>query len=370
MDPRNTQLAKNLVNYSVKLQKGEKILIETVGTETEDLIKEIVKAVYEVGGIPYVNITLPAIQRELLMYSTEETLALRAESEQQFMAQMDAYIAVRSGDNLFELSDVPTDKMNAYHKVMRPVTETRVNDTRWVVLRYPSASMAQSAKMSKAAFAEFYYNVCCLDYAKMDRAEDALVALMNKTDRVHITGPGTDLRFSIKGIQAIKCSGECNIPDGEVYTAPVKDSVEGYITYNTGSMQNGFAFENVRLEFEKGKIVNSTANDTERITKIFDRDEGARYIGEFAIGFNPYIIEPMFDTLFDEKIAGSFHFTPGNSYANESDNGNRSALHWDLVSIQTPECGGGEIWFDDVLIRKDGRFVIAELECLNPENLV
>ena len=368
MDPRNTQLAKNLVNYSVKLQPGEKILIETVGTETENLIKEIVKEVHAVGGLPYVNITLPSIQRELLMHTSEETLAVKAELDAQFMSQMDAYIAVRSGDNLFELSDVPTENMNAYNIATRPVLTTRLGK-KWVVLRYPNASMAQSAKMSKAAFAEFYYNVCCLDYAKMDRAEDALVALMNKTDRVHIKGPGTDLRFSIKDIPAIKCSGECNIPDGEVYTAPVIDSVEGHVTYNIGSMQNGFAFENVRLAFEKGKIVSSTANDTERITAIFDRDPGARFIGEFAIGFNPYITLPMYDTLFDEKIAGSFHFTPGNAYE-IADNGNRSALHWDLVSIQTPEYGGGEIWFDGVLIRKDGRFVIPELECLNPENLV
>ena len=368
MDLRNTKLAKTLVNYSVQLEKGEKILIETIGTETADLIQEIVKEVYAVGGIPYVNITVPSIQREILMNITEESAKLKAEIDLAFMEKMDAYIAVRSGDNLFELSDVPTENMNINSKVNRAVLDTRLGK-KWVVLRYPSASMAQSAKKSKAAFENFYYDVCCLDYAKMDKAEEALVALMNKTDRVHIKGPGTDLRFSIKDIPAIKCSGDRNIPDGEVYTAPVKDSVEGYVTYNIPSLQNGFAFDNVRLEFEKGKIIKSTSNDTERITKIFDRDEGARYIGEFAIGFNPYITEPMYDTLFDEKIAGSFHFTPGNAY-DEAFNGNKSALHWDLVSIQTPEYGGGEIWFDDVLIRKDGRFVVPELECLNPENLV
>ena len=368
MDPRNTQLAKNLLSYSVNLQKGEKILIETVGTEPEDLIKAIVKEVYEVGGIPYVNITIPSIQRELLMHITEEDALLLAHLDNEMMKQMDAYISVRSGDNLFELSDVPPENMNMHLRANRQVLETRLGK-KWVVLRYPSASMAQSAKMSKTAFAEFYYNVCCLDYAKMDKAEDALVALMNKTDRVHIKGPGTDLRFSIKDIPAVKCSGDRNIPDGEVYTAPVKDSVEGHVTYNIPSLQDGFAFEHVRLDFEKGKIVKSTANDTDRITKIFDRDEGARYIGEFAIGFNPYITLPIYDTLFDEKIAGSFHFTPGNAYESAF-NGNRSALHWDLVCIQTPEHGGGEIWFDDVLIRKDGRFVVPELDCLNPEQLI
>ena len=160
-----------------------------------------------------------------------------------------------------------------------------------------------------------------------------------------------------------------NIPDGEVYTAPVKNSVNGFITYNTPSIQSGVTYENIRLEFVKGKIVNATANDTEKLNKVLDTDEGARYIGEFAIGVNPYITTPMKDTLFDEKIKGSFHFTPGNSY-DDAFNSNHSAIHWDLVCIQTPEYGGGEIWFDDCLIRKDGFFVISELEGLNPQNLL
>ena len=161
-----------------------------------------------------------------------------------------------------------------------------------------------------------------------------------------------------------------NIPDGEVYTAPVKDSINGTLTYNTPAVFQGFTFENISFRFENGKIVEATANDTERINEVLNTDEGARYIGEFAIGVNPYILKPMKDTLFDEKIMGSFHFTPGNCYEEEAPNGNSSAIHWDLVCIQTPEYGGGEIYFDDVLIRKDGRFVVKELECLNPENLI
>ncbi|WP_312049560.1 aminopeptidase, partial [Exiguobacterium profundum] len=214
----------------------------------------------------------------------------------------------------------------------------------------------------------FYFNVCTLDYGKMDRAMDGLVELMNKTDRVTLKGPGTDLSFSIKDIPAIKCSGQMNIPDGEVFTAPVKDSVNGVITYNTPSPYQGFTFENVKLTFKDGKIVDATANDTERINEVFNTDEGARYVGEFAIGVNPYIQHPMKDILFDEKIDGSFHFTPGQAY-DEAYNGNNSSVHWDLVNIQRPDYGGGEIWFDDVLIRKDGRFVIDALLPLNPENL-
>ena len=179
-----------------------------------------------------------------------------------------------------------------------------------------------------------------------DKAMDPLIELMNKTDKVRITGKDTDLTFSIKGIPAIKCSGKINIPDGEVFTAPVKDTVEGYITYNTPSEYQGYTFENIRLEFSKGKIVKATANDTEKINKIFDTDEGARYIGEFAIGVNPYITKPMNDILFDEKIMGSLHLhraTPMTSVSTEI-----NPPYTGLNVYPTPEYGGGEIWFDDI----------------------
>ena len=260
--------------------------------------------------------------------------------------------------------------MNAYNKLYsHPVHhEIRVANTKWVILRYPNPSMSQLAGMSTEAFEDFYFNVCNLDYAKMYKAMDALKTLMDKTDRVRITAQNTDISFSIKGLNAVKCSGECNIPDGEIYTAPVKNSVNGRITYNAPSINQGLKFENVSLLFKDGKIVEATGNYTEKLNEIFDTDEGARYVGEFALGVNPYIDKPIGDILFDEKISGSIHFTPGQCY-DEADNGNHSAIHWDLVLIQTPEFGGGEIYFDDVLIRKDGRFVIPELFALNPENL-
>jgi aminopeptidase len=224
------------------------------------------------------------------------------------------------------------------------------------------------AGTSTEAFEDFYFDVCNLDYARMAEAMDPLQELMNKTDRVRITGPGTDISFSIKDIGSVKCCGRRNIPDGELYTAPVRDSVNGVISYNTPSINGGVTYENIRFVFKDGKIVEATANHTDRINTVLDADEGARYIGEFSFGFNPYIQHPMKDTLFDEKIDGSLHFTPGQAYK-AANNGNVSSVHWDLVLIQRPEYGGGEIWFDDVLIRKDGRFVLPELEVLNPENL-
>lgn len=371
MDERNKKLAYNLVNYSCRVQKGEKVYLHYTGSDTVDLARQIVKEVYRAGGTVYPHHEETRVQREMLLGCTEEQLNLMAEAEAWKMSKMDCYIGLRGGSNIFETSDVPADKMGLYSRLYTtPVHhDIRVPHTKWVVLRYPSASMAQSAGTSQEAFEDFYYDVCNLDYSKMEKAMDSLTDLMDKTDMVHIVGEGTDLYFSIKDIASVKCAGHCNIPDGEVYTAPVRDSINGRLTYNAPSVYHGVTFENVSLLFKDGKIVEATAADNdERINEIFDTDEGARYVGEFSIGVNPFIEKPMKDILFDEKIKGSFHFTPGSCY-DEASNGNHSAIHWDLVCIQTPEYGGGEIYFDDILIRKDGLFVIDELKCLNPENL-
>jgi aminopeptidase len=370
MDSRISVLAKNLVNYSTSLQKGENILIESHGEASKALVKAIVKEVYKVGGRPFVTTKDNAILRELLLGADEEMLKTLAIVELNRMKMMDAYIAIRGAENATELSDVPSEKMALYmeHFVHPVHIQERVNKTKWVVLRYPNNSMAQLSNSSLEKFEDFYFNVCGLDYAKMAKAMDPLVELMEKTDKVRLVAKGTDLTFSIKEIPAIKCAGLRNIPDGEVFTAPVRDSINGKISYNTPSLYQGFTYENISFEFENGKIVKATANDNEKINNLLNSDEGARYIGEFAIGVNPYILTPMKDTLFDEKIMGSFHFTPGQAYET-ADNGNNSAIHWDLVLIQTAKYGGGEIYFDDLLIRKDGIFVIDELKGLNPENL-
>lgn len=368
MDPRIVKLADLLVDYSCRVQTGDKVLIDYEGDCCKDLVRQLIKKVYTKGGLPYVDIRDSAVTRELLLSCSEEQITFMNECSLQKMKGMQAYIAIRAGGNTAELSDVPSDKLNMYYRLTSPTLDYRVNETKWVVLRYPNNSMAQLANTSLEAFEDFYFDVCTLDYSKMDRAMDALAALMERTDKVHIKGPGTDLTFSIKDIPAIKCAGECNIPDGEVYTAPVKDSMNGIISYNTPSEEQGFTYENIVFEIENGKIVKATSNDNDRINHLLDTDEGARYFGEFAIGVNPYILEPMKDTLFDEKISGSFHLTPGASYE-DAPNGNKSAVHWDLVMIQRAEYGGGEIYFDDVLIRKDGIFTLPELACLNPENL-
>ena len=370
-DLRIEKLATNLLTYSVNIQKGENILIEVLGEDGMPLAKEIIKKTEELGAKPFFNIINYELLRVMLENATEEQIKIYAKHDEARMKDMQAYIGIRATPNNSELNGISKEIMELYNKYYTvPVHfEERVKNTKWCILRYPNNAMAQMSKMNKEQFEDFFFNVCNLDYSKMSKAMDALKELLNKTDKVHIIGEGTDLIFSVKGIPAEKYTGTFNIPDGEVATAPVKESVNGYITYNTETNYNGILFNNIKFEFKNGKIIKAISNRTKELNEILDTDEGARYIGEFAFGLNPYIEKPIGDTLFDEKIKGSFHFTPGDSLE-ESDNGNRSSIHWDIVSIQTPEYGGGEIYFDDVLIRKDGRFVLSELECLNPENLI
>ncbi|MFO7767789.1 MAG: aminopeptidase [bacterium] len=369
MDPRYTRLAETLLHYSCTVQPGERLLIEAVDTPHE-FVNELVRLASAAGAHPAVLLKSQAVHRELLLAASEEQLEAVAASELAYMERVDAYIGVRGSDNVSEYADVPPERMKLYERlVWKPVhLDVRVNRTRWVVLRWPAPSMAQLALMSTRAFEDFYFQVCTMDYRLMSEAMDPLKELMEATDRVRLTAPDTDLSFSIQGIPAIKCDGKRNIPDGEVYTAPVRESVNGTIAYNAPTLYRGVTHERVRFTVEDGRIIEADSTDPEHLTETLDTDAGARYFGEFAIGFNPYVRRPMKDILFDEKIAGSIHLTPGQAYA-EADNGNRSQVHWDLVLMMDPESGGGEVWFDDVLVRKDGRFVQPELEALNPENL-
>ena len=366
-DPRYTKLAKLLVEYSTELKKGDRILLDMIDVPDEFTI-ELIRASRAAGATPFVETRHTRVGREMLRGIDEKHAESVRDLELFRMKKMQAYIAIRGSENASENADVPSDRMSMYSRVIRPVLNYRVNKTRWCVLRWPTPSMAQAAGMSTEAFENLYFDVCTMNYRKMAKAMVPLEKRMSRADRVHLKAPGTDLKFSIKGIGAKMCKGDRNIPDGEVFSCPVKDSVNGVIQFNTPTLYSGTKFENVRLEFKDGKIVNATANNTKRLNEILDTDPGARYVGEFSLGFNPYILTPMCDILFDEKIAGSLHFTPGQAYE-ECDNGNRSAVHWDMVLIQRPEWGGGEIWFDDELIRKNGVFLPKDLKPLNPANL-
>ncbi len=370
-DPRYTKLADLLINYSTRLKKGEHILIEAFDIP-QTMVIELVKAARKAGGHPHVAIRDQRIMRALVEDAGEDNLKMWAAYDLTRMEKMQCYLGLRGSDNVSEMAGVDDQQMKRWGKIyQKPVHfERRINHTRWCVLRWPTPSMAQLAQKSTEEFEDFYFDVCTMDYARMDGAAQKLKKRMERTDRVRLKGPGeTDLTFSIKGIPVKPCTGAVNIPDGECFTAPVRESINGVIHFNTPTLYNGISFENIRLEFKKGKVVNHDASmNADKLGSIFDTDEGARYTGEFAIGFHPYIMEPMKDILFDEKIAGSIHLTPGRCY-DDASNGNSSEIHWDLVLIQRPEYGGGTIEFDGEVVRRDGMFVTDDLKELNPEAL-
>ncbi len=369
-DPRYGLLAKTLVHHSCALKKGEKVFIEATNIP-DAMLGVLMEEIASVGAIPLVEKKTEYLRRLLMELGTdeeaEERLRLTAEVEAFRMSKMDAYIGLRGSHNITELSGVPVERTRMFEKLLfTPVhRDIRVKNTRWCVLRWPTPSMAQQAGLSTEAFEDFYFKVCSADYAAMTKAVIPLKNLMNKTDQVRITGPGTDLRFSIKDIPAVECTGNLNIPDGECFTAPVRESVQGTIAYNAATIYRGTPFDNIRLTFENGRVSEYSSSNDEALGAILDSDEGARYIGEFAIAFHPFIVKPMRDILFDEKIRGSLHFALGECYE-EAYNGNKSSIHWDMVLLQE---SGGNIYFDDQLIRENGRFVHPDLLGLNPENL-
>lgn len=368
-DPRIARLADVLITHSTRLQPREKVFIETFDAPDE-IVTALVSRAVAAGAIPFVETRANRVLRTLFQNATEAQMRAIGAQELARMKEMDAYIGLRGSHNALELSDVPAEKMKLYQTHWwQPVhSERRVNHTKWVVLRYPSPAFAQSANMSTDQFTDFYFDVCTLDYAKMAEAQKPLHKRMTEANRVRLTGRDTDLTFSIKGIGAVMCAGLRNIPDGECFSCPVKDSVNGVIHFNAPTIYQGKPFDDIRLTFQNGRVVEATGSDTARLNEILDSDEGARYVGEFSLAFNPFILHPMRDILFDEKINGSFHFTPGNAYETAG-NGNKSQVHWDMVFIQRPEYGGGDIYFDDELIRRDGRFIPKDLQPLNPENL-
>ncbi len=365
-DPRIDQLANLLLDHSCKITKNEKILIEAFDLPEPNLVCALVEGAAARGAIPLVSTKNNAVLRSLYQTATEESMKAAAEFEGARMHSCQAYVGIRGAANSSQFADVLHPQMDLYQTHWwKPVHGSiRVPDTKWVVLRYPTDSFAQAANMSTAAFEDFYFDVCTADYAAMGKAQEPLVARMEAADRVKIVAPGTELEFSIKDIPVIPCHGERNIPDGEVFTAPVRDSINGVIRFNTQSRYQGTVFDNIEFEFKDGQIIRADASEKKKLNEILDSDAGARYCGEFAIGTNNRVRHPMLDTLFDEKIGGSFHLTPGQAYE-DAYNDNDSRIHWDLVLIQRDDYGGGEIWFDGELLRKDGLFVPADLQALN-----
>jgi aminopeptidase len=362
-DPRVPRLARNLTRFSLDVQPGERVLLDFRGAATLDLLKEMITEVTEAGGVPFPLVGDDSWQRRFLRGANEDQVKSWGDVHETLMRQMHCYVRVNGTSNPYDLSDIPADARGweREHFMNRVHLKLRVPHTKWVVLRYPTDSMSQQASMSREAFEDLYFDVCTLDYARFSRAMDPLAALMRKTDQVRLTAKDTDVTLSIKDIGVVKCDGRMNIPDGEVFTAPVRDSVNGVITYNAGALYGGTSWDWIRLTYKHGQIVEiDGSNDVDKLKEIFSTDEGSSYIGEFSFGLHPNLHTAIKDTLFDEKIYGSFHTALGQCY-DTAENGNSSAIHWDLVCIQTEAYGGGEVYFDGECVRRDGHWLHPDL---------
>lgn len=359
-------VAEHLIEKSVKLQKGENLLIDIININSMPLVYELIEKVREKEANVYTNIVDKKLLAKLLKNTNNNELKIWAEIDEYRMKKMDAYIGITSLTNKYDMKNVSSDNLNLYaaEHTYKVHLKERVENTKWCILNYPTELAAEASGMDDDEYFEFWGKANVMNYENYMDNIIKLKDLLDNTDNIRIVGKDTDLTFSVKDIPTTPCLGEYNLPDGEVFTAPVKDSINGYIKYNTKTMYNGVEFENIFFRFKDGKIVESYSDiNNEKLEQILNIDEGARYIGEFAIGLNKEIKNLVQNTLYDEKIAGSFHFTPGSAIL-ESNNGNESKIHWDIVYLEKDD-EESKMYFDDVLIRERGQFVIDELKPLN-----
>ncbi len=358
---QDEKLAEKILNFSCELKKGQNVLLQLVGLNGIGLLRALVETAREMETNPFVQIEDSEIQRMLIETGDRKFWENQAETDQlPLMKQMDAFLGIRASLNIYEQAAVSKKANKAYSDAfVTPVHfKERVQNTNWVVLRYPSESFAMNAKMPTQKFNEFYYKACLLDYSNLAEAMKPLEERLRNTGIIQLKGEGTDIEFSVKGQNWIPCYGKRNIPDGELFSSPVIDSVNGHITY-APSVYQGKPFEFVRLEVKEGKVVDFDSSNNDQLQEILDTDEGARRFGEFSFGLNPIIEQPMHDILFDEKIYGSNHLTLGNDYE-EAPNGNESSIHWDLV------CIGADVYLDGDKIREGRKFIKDDLKALNP----
>jgi len=365
-DPRIERLARVLTGYSTRITRGDIVLISASGVESLPLVKAVHAEALKAGARHVeINFDFPDLVRQFFDLADDEQVSYFPEHRLDFMKKVDVSIGIGAPDNVMTMARADQKKMVTYQKVHHPILEERVKNTRWVVTRFPTYGAAQDARMSLEEYEDFFFSACDFDWDMESEKQERLKTLIDKGREVRLIASDTDLTFSIEGMVGVKCDGRFNMPDGEVFTAPVRDSVKGHITFNAPTLYQGREFNGIRLEFENGKIVKATApKDEEALNRILDTDDGARYIGEFAIGVNSSINAPMRNILFDEKIFGSIHLTPGACY-DECDNGNQSAVHWDMVKLFH---GDGQILIDGEVIQDKGRFVHPDLLELNPAN--
>lgn len=351
-DLRLSKLVDVLMNRSLEVKEGQTVIIRAEEL-ARPLINEFYKAAIKKGANAYMHLIIPEQKKTFIESATEAQIQAECEFYHEIYKKCDAILCIEAPYNMKYMTSVDPEKTMKYNKAMNSIVRT-ITDKKWVISNYPTHAFAQEAEMSLEEYEDFLYDAVLVDYEKMDKDMDKITELFDKADEIRIKGKETDLTFSIKGRLGTKCSGQNNIPDGEVFYAPLETSVNGHIYYEFPPMRYGVQVDGVRLEFKDGKIVSAKADRNEDfLNKMLDTDEGSRYIGEFGIGLNYGIKKFIKNILFDEKIGGTIHLAAG--YACDiHGEGNKSALHWDMIK-ELRDCG--EIYADGRLVQKNGVFI-------------
>jgi len=351
-DPRAKKAAQILVDHSAKLKKGDYVQIIT-DPEAKELALEVYKLALQRGAYPKIVVSLPGQSYIYYKYASKEQLSKFPEISYYEIKKTDAVIYIGAPNNTKELTNVDPKKISIRQRVCKKISDYRVNNTKWILYEYPTEALAQDAEMSLEEFTDFAYNATNVDWKKESKKQDKLKKILDKGKSVRIIGKNTDISFSIAGKKAIKCDGDHNMPDGEVFTEPVKHSINGYITYDFPAIHGGREVDGIRLEFKDGKVVKATATKNEEFLKqMLETDSGSRYVGEFGVGVNYNIKKFIKNTLFDEKIGGTIHLALGNAYQ-ETGGENSSAIHWDMIKDLRK---GGKLYIDGKLVQENGKF--------------
>jgi aminopeptidase len=366
VDSRIEQLADLLVNYSTAVTKGDRVVIQS-STFAEPLLKQIYINVLKAGGHPFIMTSFPEIDELFYKYAAEEQIKYIHKPTELIYETYDVRISIIAESNTRSLANVDPAKTVMLQQARSGLMQTFMRrsasgELRWVVAPFPTRALAQDADMGLLEYEDFVYKACLPDekdpvgyWKYFSNRQQKIIDWLKGKKEIHVTGPETDLRLRVEGRIFENCDGRLNMPDGEIFTGPIEDSVEGKVYFSYPAIYNGREVDGVRLWFEHGRVVKATAEKNgEYLNKTLDTDTGSRSVGEFAIGTNEGISRFTREILFDEKIGGSFHMALGSGYP-ETGSKNESAIHWDMICDLRH---GGEIHVDNILMYKNGKFVI------------
>lgn len=356
MDARWRQLGALLVDWSVEVKPGEKVMIAMGELDSFPLVRGVYEAVIRAGGFPQCQFLSEGLRHQLLKYGSTEQLSRVPDIEAYGMEWADVYIGLRGASNLHEHDDIPAEKLSLNQRAMGAVSTLRWQKTRWCLVRVPNAAFAQAAETDEETITEMFFNASLLDWKAEAAKWRGWAQQLNRGSRVRVTGTGTDLRFSVAGRTWQAADGRINMPDGEIMTAPVEDSLDGEIFFDFPGVLSGRLVHDIRLRFEKGRLVEATSSSNQDfLTRVLATDPGASIVGEFAMGTNMAVDRFCKDILIDEKIGGTIHLAMGRSYP-ECGGRNTSAIHWDIVKDIRRD---GAVFVDDVPVLQNGKFLLA-----------